>query len=159
MKALLPFLLSCLFFIAVETAFCQSQKAVHWINFEQLEDSLKINPKKVFIDFYADWCTPCLRMQKEVFTDDSIIDLLNKEYYAIKMNIESKDTITFGNQKFINERQNRRNPVHQIPLLMVRQKNKPFSVPALVFLDEKFQVTSRYFQYLNVGQFLEIIKQ
>jgi len=74
------------------------------------------------------------------------------------MNVESIDTIYFGNQKFVNERANRRNPVHQIPLLMGNQKNKPFSLPALVFMDQTFKATARYFQYLNKEQLMKILK-
>lgn len=140
-------------------AFSQEEKAFQWLTFEQLEDSLQTNPKKVFIDFYADWCGPCLKMQREVFTDEKIIQILNKEYYAVKMNVESTDTIYFGNQIFINERRNRRNPIHQIPLLMASQKNKPFSLPALIFMDEKFQATARYFQCLNAQQLIDILQK
>ncbi len=68
----------CLIVIA-SPAFSQ-KKAVHWLSFEQLEDSLQKNPKEVFIDFHADWCTPCLKMQSEVFTDHKIIELLNNDY-------------------------------------------------------------------------------
>lgn len=143
----------------VSTAFSQEEEVVHWLNFEQLEDSLKIDPKPVFIDFYADWCGPYLKMQKEVFTDSEIAKKLNREYYAVKMNVESNDTISFGGQNFINERLRKRNPVHQIPLLMAMQKNKPFSLPALVFLDERFNAEARYFQYLNVEQLSKILSE
>ncbi len=155
---MLPIRLFCAFgLITGNAAFSQSEKEIRWLDFEQLEDSLKVNPKKVFIDFYTDWCAPCLRMQKEVFTDPEIVDRLNREYYAVKMNAESRDTISFGNQKFVNERSNKRNAVHQIPLLMARQKNKPFSVPALVFMDADFKAEKRYFQYLNVEQLSNIL--
>jgi thioredoxin-related protein len=138
-------------------SFAQNQPKIQWLDFRQLEDSLAMNPKKIFIDFYADWCAPCLKMQKDVFTKSAIIKELNLHYYAVKMNVESKDTIVFGSQVFINERIKKRNPVHQIPLLMAAQKNKPFSLPALIFLDENFKATTGYFQYLNTNQFLEIL--
>jgi thioredoxin-related protein len=136
----------------------QSEPKLRWMSFEQLEDSLAKKPKRVFVDFYADWCAPCLKMDKEVFTDKEVIQELTKNYYAVKMNVESEDTIYFSGQRFLNERIKKRNPIHQIPLLMARQKDKPFSLPALIFLDKKFKATARYFQYLNVAQLTEILK-
>jgi hypothetical protein len=59
----------------------------------------------------------------------------------------------------VNERKNRRNSIHQIALLMARQKNKAFSLPAMVFLDENFKATARYFQYLNAEQLLRILEK
>ncbi|MDQ7916606.1 thioredoxin family protein [Mesonia sp. MT50] len=143
----------------VQTAFSQQEKAVNWLSFEQLEDSLAVHPKKVFIDFYANWCEPCLKMQKEVFPDKKVIKMLQENFYAVKMNVETEDTIVFGGQSFVNERGNRRNPIHQIPLLMARQKNIAFSLPAVVFLDENFKATARHFQYLNVKQLLSILEK
>jgi len=157
MKVLLVFQI-CLLMLS-SAAFSQQKEAVRWLNFEQLEDSLQINPKKVFIAFYAEWCSPCLKMQREVFTDEKITELLNTEYYAVKMDVECTDTIYFGNETYINERQKRRNPIHQIPLLMASRNNKPFTLPALVFLDEKFQAKARYFKYLNVKQLTEILEK
>lgn len=137
----------------------QDHDGVNWISFEQLYDSLQKQPKKVFIDFYADWCQPCLRMDREVFTDPEVQKFLNENYYSVKMNIESRDTIHFGEQVFVNERLNRRNPVHQVALLMGSRKNIPFSLPAMVVLDEDFKARARYFQFLNKQQLLKALKE
>lgn len=55
------------------------QEKINWLTFEQLEDSLRLAPKKVFIDFYTDWCTYCKKMDKKVFTDAAVITTINRE--------------------------------------------------------------------------------
>jgi len=151
-----------LFIIALNTATIdiksKEPNSINWISFEQLNDSLVINPKKVMIDFYADWCQQCREMKKNVFTNPRVIEILNSKFYAVKMDVESNDTIAFGNQIYINERIDKRNPIHQIPLLMASRKDVPFSLPAIIFMDENFKATSRYFQFLDSVQLIEILE-
>ncbi|EAR02559.1 thioredoxin family protein [Maribacter sp. HTCC2170] len=135
----------------------QNDEKVNWITFEELDDSLAIKPKKVFINFYADWCTPCHKMDQSTYKNTEVITTLNKEYYAVRMNVETNDTINFGNKTYINKNKNRPNPLHQIPLLMAARKDKAFSLPAIVLLNEKFEATARYFQYMDSSQLLSIL--
>jgi thioredoxin-related protein len=132
---------------------------VQWLTFEQLDDSLAVKPKKVFVNFYADWCTYCEKMDRKTFRNDEVSEILNSEYYAVKMNIEAEDTITFGQKIFFNENPKKRNPVHQIPLMMASRKGRPFSLPAMVLLDENFKPKARYFQYLDARQLVGILEQ
>ena len=139
-------------------AFSQQAESVQWLTFAQLDDSLKVHPKRVFVDFYADWCAYCRKMDRVAFRDQRVAALLNTNYYAVRMNVETPDTINFGNQVFVNERINKPNPVHQIAMLMARRKEKPFSLPAMVVLNEEFVATARYFQYLDAEQMMEVLK-
>ncbi|UOY07571.1 thioredoxin family protein [Muricauda sp. SCSIO 64092] len=145
----------CLFFTCV----CHSQQAtINWLDFEQLEDSLAIKPKKVFIDFYADWCAYCKKMDRAAFRDEGVVAQLSSNYYAVKMNVESKDTIYFGGDTFYNrELGKKRNPTHEIPLLLASREGSPFSLPAIVILDEKFQMSERHFEYIPPKVMLEIL--
>jgi thioredoxin-related protein len=136
----------------------QKNSAISWLTFDQLEDSLKSNPKQVFVVFYADWCAYCHEMDRVTFTDLEVALLLNNDYYALRMDVETTDTIYFGEQLFINERIKRRNPVHQIALMMASRRGKPFSLPAMVIFDEKFAARERYFQFLSAEQLIAILK-
>jgi len=153
-------ILFVLFFGFVLGSTYAQKEQINWISFEQLDDSLAIKPKKVFISFYADWCSYCKKMDKVAFQDEKVISLLNKEYYAVKMDAESKDTIVFEGKKFVNEEIGKqRNPIHQIPLLLASRKSYPFSLPATIILDEKFQVTRRNFQYISSKKMVRILKK
>ena len=138
--------------------YAQKGDSISWIDFEQLEDSLALKPKKTFIYFYADWCVYCKKMDRNAFKDPEIIKKLNSDYYAVKMNAESTDTITFEGQKFYNQQaESIRNGVHQIPILLASRENKEFSLPAILILDEKFIVENREFEYLTTTKMLEFI--
>lgn len=141
------------------SSLAQESKSVPWLTFEQLEDSLKSNPKPVFIEFYADWCTACKRMERDAFRNVSITVALSNDYYAVRMNVETTDSITCGGQVFVNENSHKINAVHQIPLLMASRKDAPFSLPAMVILDEHFEAKARYFQYLSAGQLEKILAE
>lgn len=143
---------------AQEADIASASERVRWLTFEQLDDSLEVKPKKVFINFYADWCSYCHEMDKKTFSNKDVITILNNDYYAVKMNIETADTIRFGEQQFWNKRINKRNPIHEIALLMASRKGKAFSLPAIVVLNEKFEASSRYFQYLSPQQLITILK-
>ncbi len=135
------------------------EETIHWLTFEQLEDSLSLKPKKVFIDFYADWCAYCKKMDKAAFKDPKVVALLNENFYAVKMDAETTDDITFGGDIFTNkELGKKRNPTHDIPLLLASRENYPFSLPAMVILNEKFEVTERYFEYLSPKKLKSILE-
>ena len=125
------------------------EEAIRWLHFEQLEDSLAAAPKKVFIDFYADWCAYCRKMDRVAFRDPQVVAILNEEYYAVRMDAESTDTIFFDGQAYMNrDLGKKRNPVHEIPLLLASREGVPFSLPAIVILDASFRVRGRYFEYI-----------
>lgn len=148
--------------IIVSLSLCASlsaQETVNWLTFEQLEDSMTVKPKKVFIDFYTDWCTYCRKMDKVVFTKSDVIKVLNEEYYVVRFNAETDSTITFGGRTFINDQiKKSRRPVHQIVQLLALREGQ-FSAPTIVILDEDFKLTARYFQYMDSKKLLDVLEK
>jgi len=134
------------------------ESGIRWLSFEQLEDSLAMAPKKVFVDFYADWCEYCKKMDRVTFRDPEVIASLNRDYYAVRMNAETADTIFFDGQAYINREFGRkRNPVHEIPLLLASREGLPFSLPAIVILDESFRIRNRCFEYMPPNAMRELL--
>ncbi|MDF0717477.1 thioredoxin family protein [Muricauda sp. 334s03] len=147
----------CSIFMGTATFFAQSEE-IRWIKFEQLEDSLFVKPKKVFIFFNAEWCGYCKKMEQAAFKDPKIVSLLNSNYHTVKMDVETADTIVFDGQRYINnELGKKRAPIHQIPKLLASRETLPFSIPAIILLDAEFIVQSRYFEYMSPKQLYSIL--
>lgn len=141
-------------------ASAKAQQELSWMNFEQLQDSLDQQPKKTFVYFYADWCVYCKKMERAAFKNDEVVKSLNTDFYAVKMNAESTDTITFDGQEYKNlEVGQKRNPTHEIPLALASRPGMEFTLPAIVLLDENFKILARYFKYLSAAKMQEILKQ
>lgn len=146
----MPRLLFSLLFAALACAApLGAQDAVRWLTFEQLEDSLAVRPKPVFIDFYTDWCSYCRKMDKVVFTKPAVVDRLNTGYYAVRFDAESRDTVRFGGRVLVNDQVGQsRTPLHQITQILALRGDR-FTAPTLVILNEEFRVVARHFRYLD----------
>lgn len=63
----------------------------HTGSFESAKSKASQEGKLFFVEFYADWCTPCKWMDKTTFKDVGVIDLLNNNYVPLKLDIESTE--------------------------------------------------------------------
>lgn len=157
MKNIIPLITIFLFLCTSLSA--QEKETVHWLTFEQLEDSLRTKPKKVFIDFYTDWCTYCRKMDKVVFTKPQVIEVLNEQYYAVKFDAETTSEIALGGRVFVNDQVKKsRTPLHQMAQLLALRDGQ-FAPPALIVLNEDFKVTARYFTYMTSSQLIEVLSR
>ncbi|MEM1080777.1 MAG: protein-disulfide reductase DsbD [Pseudomonadota bacterium] len=55
-------------------------------NLTQLRQSIAAARRPVFLDFYADWCVDCIRMERRTFVDSSVATKLN-EFDLIKIDV------------------------------------------------------------------------
>lgn len=74
-----------------------------WITLDKAMALANLNHKKVLIDFMADWCIYCKKMDKEVFPQKDVQNLLSKYFYTVKINVESKDQVTFQGKTYTKE--------------------------------------------------------
>ena len=50
--------------------------------------SAKIGTRLYLFDFYTTWCGYCKKMDRETFTDPTVVAIVNKYYYPVKFNAE-----------------------------------------------------------------------
>lgn len=66
---------------------------VHWHSYTDGLKKAAKESKLMFVSLYADWCVPCRIMEKNVYPEPSVAKLLNERFVAVRLNVESKDTI------------------------------------------------------------------
>jgi thioredoxin-related protein len=135
----------------------QSQKpaesAVKWYSIEEAVKLNEKNPKKIFIDVYTDWCSWCKVMDQKTFSHPEIAAYLNKYYYPVKFNAESKAPITFHGKVFENNGQGRRDP-HELAAALLQGR---MSYPSIAYLDENNQLLTAVPGYRTPAQIEPIL--
>ena len=145
-------LLPVFFFIISSCSAQEAEKKIKWMSFEEAFAKNTKEPKKIFIDVYTGWCGWCKKMDKSTFLNDTVADYMNKNYYAVKLDAETKDTIHFRDKDFIFK------PEYKSNELALSLLNGQMSYPTFIFLDESFSMLSPVPGYKTPEQLLPVMK-
>lgn len=125
---------------------------IDWMSFEQAVFLNDMKPKKIFIDVYTDWCGWCKRMDAGTFKDSLITKYISENYYAVKLNAETKDTIRFRDKVFVFKPEMKANEI-AISLL-----NGKMGYPSFVMMDEKYAILQPLSGYQTAEELLPLLK-
>ncbi|MBL7815784.1 MAG: SPOR domain-containing protein [Saprospiraceae bacterium] len=89
--------------------------------------------KLVFLEFSANYCTPCKMMDEYTFTQPSVIERMNNGYVPVKVNIQSFDGFDLKNQ-------------YNVKVL-----------PTIIILDSKGRQVSRYEETMSATKLNSVL--
>lgn len=75
------------------------QAQAQWHTIEDASQA-SIGTRLYLIDFYTSWCGYCKKMDRETFSDPTVNALLNKYFYPVKFNAESRNTFTWNGHTY-----------------------------------------------------------
>ncbi len=159
MKSILTSLILCTSLLS----FAQETTSIKWMTWNEMveqreKDSVK---KKVFIDLYTEWCGWCKKMDASTFMEPSVVNYMNNNYYPVKFDAETTDTIVFNNHQFTNSdptyvkpSPRSRGRVHWFAHSLLEGKT---SYPSYVILDEHFTRLMIWKGYKNQEDMIGIL--
>ena len=121
------------------TANALREPGTRWEQFSDAKiTDARAHNQPVLMDFYADWCIPCLELERKTFTDPDVIDA-TKEFVRLKVDLTHFDS-----------------PESEA----LRKKFNIAGVPTIVFLDKNGVevLASRIVGFLSPKEFLERAK-
>lgn len=138
-------------FTAVATNKPVAEK-VQWLTIEQAAEKMKQEPRKIMVDVYTDWCGWCKKMDKNTFTDPEVAAIINKHYYAVKLDAEGEKPITLKGHTF------KFKPEYKAHELAVALLNGQMSFPTTVYLDEQMNMLTPVPGYLDAKSITPILR-
>ncbi len=103
------------------------QDAVKWLTFAEAEKLDSADHRPFLIDVYTDWCGWCKRMSAVTFNNQSIARYINKNFYPIRFDAETSDTIYFKNKEYKSN-----GKVNELAIKLLEGR---LSYPTIVYID------------------------
>jgi thioredoxin-related protein len=136
-----------------------SHAQVKWLSWTEAEEAYQQDlnagrqPKMYFVDLYTDWCGWCKKMEKTTFENKLVSEYLNKYFYPIHYNAESRQTEKIRGQEYGFKTEGNRGYNELAKILLDGQ----MKYPTVVFINSQFEILQRVPGYLDDLTFYTII--
>ena len=89
----------CVLLISLYVTICffsivYASDSIKWHSYKEGKVLARIEKKKVFLHFYADWCGFCRKMAKETFRDATVVSYLKNNFISVRVDIDKERPTT-----------------------------------------------------------------
>lgn len=130
------FVTFALLFVSTEISFAQHEEGlVKWLTFKEAQEKNKLAPRPLIVDIYTDWCGWCKHMMRTTYSNENIAGYINNNFYPVKFNAETKDTIEYNGKVYKPLSPEPKTP-HE---LAVKFLGSSLSYPSTVFVTNNYE--------------------
>ena len=109
-----------------------TSNSLQWgTDLNQAMQDAKNTDKKIFVDFYADWCSYCQEMDEVTYQDPQVKEKLTENYVLLKVNVDENPELS--------------------------QKYQAYGLPTMIILDSNGNEIKRIIGYQSPEQLLSQI--
>lgn len=126
----------------------EKEVSIKWFSMNDIDSLSALKDKKIVIDVYTTWCPPCKKMDEYTFKDRRIINYINTNFYPIKFNGESQQTLTFKGEVYLPTKKTH-SLTHSLSIS---------AYPTLLFFDEKGNLITKEAKFFSPNE-MEIALQ
>jgi thioredoxin-related protein len=131
----------------------QPEVGINWMPFEEAVRRCDKEPKKLFIDVYTNWCGWCKRMDAGTFRDSAVVAYMNANYYAVKLDAETRDTLRFRENVFVYK------PEYKTNELALSLLNGKLGYPSFVIMSEEYTILRHLSGYQTTEELMPILQE
>jgi uncharacterized protein YyaL (SSP411 family) len=153
------FLIIAILFFLTTSFNTHSKENVKWYTIAEMQAAYKLKPRPILVDVYTSWCGWCKVMDRETYGNSAVANYINENYYAVKFDAESINSVEWDGKKYDYNAGNKANDL--AVFLLQGQMSYPTTVflPALnsqpaplpgYFKPKEFEP---YLKYFIVGEY------
>ena len=131
---------------------------IRYTTFEKLDSTVKHLPRKTFIYIHTGWCGYCNMMEHTTLQNKAVVQMLNNCFYAISLDAEQQQAITFLGKTYTFVPQGPNSGMHELAAALMKDVPQA-AYPLLVLLDEHYRIIYRYNGYMNSATLLRLLQK
>lgn len=126
----------------------QSNNGINWVSLEEAKILAKKYNENILIFFYKKNCPYCDKMKKETLSDPTVIDIINRNFFAVNIDSRTKDTIIYNGKAYGNQqpassgRYDWRHDFYAEVAAFNKNGTAQITTPTIVLFDSKFNKTT-----------------